>query len=1062
MIYNTGTVNVVEGVKTVTGIDTEFLKYVDIGSLFKLYGETDFYTIIGVPDNTTLTLDRGYAGLTKNAQQFTINPDRTPNMGLPILQKNDPDATKTLNIALNIIDRNIGNFLDFTDVGSVSLSGEKVAYVYNDYHDSGLEVNRIVSFENSSGETTILNKVLTNTIFTGQIHLTPSGEIISYDNGTVSPDVPAKWDVIHNINKTGYGFIQSGTFGTTGSFSLSGESKFSDDDWENNDVLAVYGKTHGLGQLQSIFTGSGEIVAVSGEALTSSKFASGMFLYNYNRGNYRTLNSTSGSSPVTFSNPVSIDDWAIGDVVYTLKQRIEFETSGIPATSVNIKSGMKGNLFNDCVKESHIDWGTGLNQVSAYDIPIDIDELSATTIEGAIDEVNQNLINHTLSGEAHTATSITFVDDGLGRDLNSTNVGEALNELKLRADASFVVDGVISSGETKSSFFCSEFIGTQESFFNDEDFWVGFNSGSNKGTYIFLDTFSGETGRFILSGECPYIPQTGTSVSFYSAGTAPTREAFEEAFGEDSTAIVLRGSQVSVEHSGLFVSGETVQDFVRFISAGSPTSAESTTVTEIGSLSGETVQDFFNQIGTSLVRPVSYESYDTYVGGAWGAILFVLTCNPYTAHFDDLVPPIPTTLEGRRVKITYTRSGETHIEYGKFGAHTASDWVHGIWGNYWVLTEQGGITPTTIPNRQAEEAQLELLDHFYAPGTVLTATGPEVAEFRTPTVSGENVFVQETGVLSGETAQDFFNQIGANSLPVITTQSFNITSTTTYIGLLWNWICPNHTARIGDWVRITAPHVFSSPQITKIFNIVGDSIILDPTYLIGASEDDTSGTMEILPYGYVPSVNSAMTGFELKPKHVFEIQAPYLSGEATVWDDMIFEMTPARINPTATEPTFDYDLDCMCCSSGEVMRMSGQFKHHWKEGSTVYPHAHLRRYSVTYVTDAFTANADPVWVGTGRKFGLDYKWYNIGDPIPTEWSYIELNEIPSFLAGLSGEKHMLLVNSTGISGVGKTKSSIIKMRLSNKTSTTSGELLLDAFDIHYEIDSMGSPSEWYK
>jgi hypothetical protein len=96
------------------------------------------------------------------------------------------------------------------------------------------------------------------------------------------------------------------------------------------------------------------------------------------------------------------------------------------------------------------------------------------------------------------------------------------------------------------------------------------------------------------------------------------------------------------------------------------------------------------------------------------------------------------------------------------------------------------------------------------------------------------------------------------------------------------------------------------------------------------------------------------------------------------YDDIVFEMIPTRINPSTNKPDYDYtNLGFLFPQNitTEIVNITVQLPHKWKEGTTIYPHVHVRQ----------AANQQAV-------FKLDYLWYNAGDTIPTTWTTYTMNE----------------------------------------------------------------------
>lgn len=169
-----------------------------------------------------------------------------------------------------------------------------------------------------------------------------------------------------------------------------------------------------------------------------------------------------------------------------------------------------------------------------------------------------------------------------------------------------------------------------------------------------------------------------------------------------------------------------------------------------------------------------------------------------------------------------------------------------------------------------------------------------------------------------------------------------------------------------------------------------------------------------------------------------------LYGAATAFDDIVFEMTPSRRGVGVTKPDWDAtNLGFLFPQNdiAEYIDIVVQLPHKWKEGSTIYPHVHVVQ----------AANQQAV-------FKMDYKWYSIGDTIPAPATYT----MDTYLATYDSGTISQLIYGTGISGVGKTFSSILKLRLYRDDNAYTGDMLVDQFDIHIEIDSFGTSSQYNK
>lgn len=150
--------------------------------------------------------------------------------------------------------------------------------------------------------------------------------------------------------------------------------------------------------------------------------------------------------------------------------------------------------------------------------------------------------------------------------------------------------------------------------------------------------------------------------------------------------------------------------------------------------------------------------------------------------------------------------------------------------------------------------------------------------------------------------------------------------------------------------------------------------------------------------------------------------------------------------PTAGgKPDYDY-TNCGYLfpqnDASEILVVRAQMPHGWKQGSAIYPHVHWRQ----------KANAAAV-------FKIDYKWYNNGDAEPSEWTTLPLDTYSyTYTSGTLGQ----ISYSEPIDGTGKTISSILLIKLYREDNTYTGDALVDDFDIHLLMDSVGSNYEYVK
>lgn len=103
--YSTGTVAVTNGSAVVTGTGTLFVTAgVAAGMPFSVVGSGVVYNIASVDSETQITLTGNYGGSTDSGLSYIIGLDSTTNLGFPLPNPNDLDATTLVKEALNQVD----------------------------------------------------------------------------------------------------------------------------------------------------------------------------------------------------------------------------------------------------------------------------------------------------------------------------------------------------------------------------------------------------------------------------------------------------------------------------------------------------------------------------------------------------------------------------------------------------------------------------------------------------------------------------------------------------------------------------------------------------------------------------------------------------------------------------------------------------------------------------------------------------------------------------------------------------------------------------------------------
>jgi hypothetical protein len=146
------------------------------------------------------------------------------------------------------------------------------------------------------------------------------------------------------------------------------------------------------------------------------------------------------------------------------------------------------------------------------------------------------------------------------------------------------------------------------------------------------------------------------------------------------------------------------------------------------------------------------------------------------------------------------------------------------------------------------------------------------------------------------------------------------------------------------------------------------------------------------------------------------------------------------------KPPFDFTAHGFLfpqADATQILYLTAQLPHGWEEGSIVYPHIHYRQ----------SASTIPV-------FKIDYKWYNVGDAVPTGYTTYPLST--PMIPYQSGTISQINNNATGIDGTGKKVSSIMLIKLYRDDNVVTGTVIADQFDIHILKDSWGSREEYVK
>lgn len=168
-------------------------------------------------------------------------------------------------------------------------------------------------------------------------------------------------------------------------------------------------------------------------------------------------------------------------------------------------------------------------------------------------------------------------------------------------------------------------------------------------------------------------------------------------------------------------------------------------------------------------------------------------------------------------------------------------------------------------------------------------------------------------------------------------------------------------------------------------------------------------------------------------------------GDATTWEDLRVPGFTVKL-AGSSDPSYDTFKNgtkayAFSHTANKEVHFDMQLPHAWKQGSTLYPHVH------------FAPNANPGVASTVR-WALEYTWANVDEVFGASTT---LN-MDGTVGTTDTSKHTMTASTT-LAGTGKTISSVMVCRLYRDTSVAGNyadKAFLVAFDVHYEIDQLGS------
>lgn len=160
-----------------------------------------------------------------------------------------------------------------------------------------------------------------------------------------------------------------------------------------------------------------------------------------------------------------------------------------------------------------------------------------------------------------------------------------------------------------------------------------------------------------------------------------------------------------------------------------------------------------------------------------------------------------------------------------------------------------------------------------------------------------------------------------------------------------------------------------------------------------------------------------------------------------VWEDLRFPATTTKLGATS-KPDFDYTNVGLLFPQNdatEITYINVQMPHAYSIGTDIVPHVH-------FIQSAATV---PV-------FKMSYRWYDMGESAIGAFTTIATSTL--VYTYTSGSIHQLAKFPNIVCPV-TGMSSMLDIKLYREDNVVTGDVLVKEFDIHYQIDTIGSSTE---
>lgn len=172
-------------------------------------------------------------------------------------------------------------------------------------------------------------------------------------------------------------------------------------------------------------------------------------------------------------------------------------------------------------------------------------------------------------------------------------------------------------------------------------------------------------------------------------------------------------------------------------------------------------------------------------------------------------------------------------------------------------------------------------------------------------------------------------------------------------------------------------------------------------------------------------------------------------GGDTVWDDLRAPFTQIR-RGALSKPDFDYTNIGLLFpqnDDAEIIYIIFQLPHKYKLGTDIYPHIHWQQMNGNNV----------VWK-------LEYKWFNKGGLVPAGFTAATANS--QLYTWSTGNLHQYDYWDALSGAAINELSSILLIKVFRDDNVDAGagdgDALAFEFDLHYQLDAVGSKSEFVK